>query len=186
LAERNPEAKIVACEASPARLQALRDRLMPLGARVECRLADATQLPCESEFDLVLADVPCSGTGTLGRNPEIRHRLLPEEFARQAERQEQILASALRAARPGGCVVYSTCSLEPEEDEQVIMAVLGRGVGGRVLPITTRLEQIQTEGVLVRDAADRLKQRVTNEGYLRLFPGEFGTDGFFVVLIEKL
>ena len=75
LAERNPQARIVACESSPQRLAQFRKRLEPLGGRVECRLADATALEEESAFDLVLADVPCSGTGTLGRNPEIRHRL---------------------------------------------------------------------------------------------------------------
>ncbi len=75
-------------------------------------------------FDLALADVPCSGTGTLGRNPEIRHRLHLEDLPRHAERQRAILRAALRAVRPGGRVVYSTCSLEPEENEQVVAAVL--------------------------------------------------------------
>ena len=80
-------------------------------------------------FDVVLADVPCSGTGTLGRNPEIRHRLRVEDLSRQAERQRAILNSALRAVRPGGRVLYSTCSLEPEENEQVVEAVLGAELG---------------------------------------------------------
>ena len=75
LAERNPEARIVACEASPRRLTELRKRLAGCGARVECRLADAAALNEKAEFDVALVDAPCSGTGTLGRNPEIRHRL---------------------------------------------------------------------------------------------------------------
>ena len=85
----------------------------------------------KSEFDLVLADVPCSGTGTLGRNPEIRHRLQPEDLPRQAERQQAILRAAVRAVRPGGRVVYSTCSLEPEENEQVVAAVLAENAQSR-------------------------------------------------------
>ncbi len=114
LAERNLQARIVACESSAPRLEQLRKRLDFLGDRVECRLADATALAEEAAFDLVLADVPCSGTGTLGRNPEIRHRLRLDDLTRQAERQRAILSAALRAVSPGGRVVYSTCSLEPE------------------------------------------------------------------------
>lgn len=186
LAERNPPARIVACEVSEQRLHALHARLDRLGDRVECRLADATQLPFEAEFDLVLADVPCSGTGTLGRNPEIRHRVGESDFARQAERQKEILKSALRAVRPGGRVVYSTCSLEPEENEQVVAAVLGKSASVRLIPMQGRLEEMEREGILVVGAAEKLSQCVTPEGYLRLRPGQFGTDGFFVALIEKI
>jgi 16S rRNA (cytosine967-C5)-methyltransferase len=91
LAERMPHARIVACEFSPQRLAQLRKRLAPLGDRVECRLADATSLAGDSIYDLVLADVPCSGTGTLSRNPEIRHRLRLGDLPRQAGRQRAIL-----------------------------------------------------------------------------------------------
>src|SRR5262249_50630800 len=82
LAERLPSARIVACEASPLRHAALRARLGHYGARIECRLEDASTLSEEDAFDLVLVDAPCSGTGTLGRNPEIRHRLNKEDLAR--------------------------------------------------------------------------------------------------------
>jgi 16S rRNA (cytosine967-C5)-methyltransferase len=185
LAERNSEARIVACEASEPRLETLRARLAGLGDRVECRLADATQLSYNAEFDLVLADVPCSGTGTLGRNPEIRHRLGAEEFTRQAERQRMILDSALRAVRPGGRVVYSTCSLEPEENEQVVAAALSQNASAQVIPMNERLEQMERDGTLLRGAAEKLRTCITHEGYLRLFPGQFGTDGFFVALVGK-
>ncbi len=186
LAERNPETRIVACEASEPRLEALRVRLSGLGDRVECRLADATKLEYQDEFDLVLADVPCSGTGTLGRNPEIRHRLSVEEFARQAERQRMILDSALQAVRPGGRVVYSTCSLESEENEQVVAAVSSGRADARVVPVLTRLEEMQREGVLVAGTAERLRSCATAEGFLRLMPGAFGTDGFFVAVLERV
>src|SRR5208337_3092907 len=87
LAERNPQAQIVGCESSPRRLAELRKRLAAYGDRLECRLADAAELEEEAVFDLALVDVPCSGTGTLGRNPEIRHRLHFEDLARLADRQ---------------------------------------------------------------------------------------------------
>ena len=185
LAERNPTARIVACEASAQRRESLHKRLTPFADRVECRLADVTALSFESHFDVVLADVPCSGTGTLGRNPEIRHRLRPEDLPRQAERQRAILSSALRAARPGGRVIYSTCSLEPEENEQVIAAALRDMPTARVLSVASRIEEMQAEEILTELGADQLRSCITAEGYLRLLPGAFGTDGFFVATIEK-
>lgn len=185
LAERHPATRIVACEASRPRLKHLRERLSAFGDRVECRLADATVLSFDSEFDLVLADVPCSGTGTLGRNPEIRHRLQPEDLPRHAERQHAILRSTLLALRPGSRVVYSTCSLEPEENEHVIANVITEMKGARVIPLGAALRQLRDRGVLMHDGAERLHACITSEGFLRILPGALGTDGFFIAMIEK-
>ena len=185
LAERNPATHIVACEASRPRLKQLRDRLARFGERVECRLADATAFSFDSEFDLALADVPCSGTGTLGRNPEIRHRLQPEDLPRQAERQRAILRSALRAVRPTGRVVYSTCSLEPEENEEVITQVIRDAPGARVIPLGPALQELGDRGVLTREGAERLQPCLTPEGFLRILPGALGTDGFFLALMGR-
>jgi 16S rRNA (cytosine967-C5)-methyltransferase len=185
LAERNPEARIVACEASAKRLAALRDRLAVLGKRVECRLADAAALNMEAEFDMALADVPCSGTGTLGRNPEIRRRLRAEDLPRHAERQRAILRAGLRALRPGGRLVYSTCSLETEENEEVVSAVLKENAAARLLPLGARIDALEGKGILAAVAAERLGKCMTQEGALRLLPGVLGTDGFFVALIER-
>jgi 16S rRNA (cytosine967-C5)-methyltransferase len=185
LAERNTEARIVACESSATRSEQLRKRLAYLGERVECRQADATALTEESVYDLALTDVPCSGTGTLGRNPEIRHRLHPEDLARQAERQRAILAAALRSVRPGGCVVYSTCSMEPEENEQVIAAVLAATPNARRVSLEERIGQLLGDGILTEKGAERLRGSLTTEGFLRLLPGTFHTDGFFICMIER-
>jgi 16S rRNA (cytosine967-C5)-methyltransferase len=185
LAERNPEARILACESSPQRLEHLSKRLAVHADRVECRLADATTLVGEEGFDLVLADVPCSGTGTLGRNPEIRHRLRPEDFARQAERQRALLHAALGAVRPGGRVVYSTCSLEPEENEQVVVAVLKEDPSARLVPVGSYIDALLSEGILTASGAERLRGCLTPEGALRLLPGAFRTDGFFIAMIER-
>jgi 16S rRNA (cytosine967-C5)-methyltransferase len=117
-------ARVVACDASGRRL---REFLVEGVPRVQ---ADAAQgLPFGAVFDRILVDAPCSGTGTLGRNPEIRWRLQPEDLPRCAERQKAILTNALRCLREGGRLVYATCSLEPEENEQVVSAV----APGRVL-----------------------------------------------------
>jgi 16S rRNA (cytosine967-C5)-methyltransferase len=186
LAERHPRARIVALESSAPRLDQLQKRLAPLNERIACRLADATALNEEAVYDLVLVDVPCSGTGTLGRNPEIRHRLRPEELPRQAERQRAILSAALRALRPGGCAVYSTCSLEPEENEQVVAAVVAANPKVRLISLADRMDALRKNGILTPMGTERLQASLTPEGCLRLLPGAFHTDGFFVALLEKI
>jgi 16S rRNA (cytosine967-C5)-methyltransferase len=109
--------RAIACDSSFKRLK---DFLAPC-PRVQL---DASQpLPFRQVFDRILVDAPCSGTGTLARNPEIRWRLTPEEILRQAARQQRILRNALACLKPGGRLVYSTCSLEPEENKQVVHRV---------------------------------------------------------------
>ena len=159
----NATRKPASSPANPARpdLSSCSKRLAHHGERVECRLADATALSEDSAFDLALADVPCSGTGTLGRNPEIRHRLRPEDLTRQAERQRAILTAALRAVRPGGRVVYSTCSLEPEENEQVVAAVLAATPNARLVSLEARIEALLAEDILTPTGAQRLHACLT-------------------------
>lgn len=185
LAERNPYAQIVACESSAPRLEQMRERTEAHAERIEFRLADVAEFEDDSAFDLVLADVPCSGTGTLGRNPEIRHRLRAEDLARHAERQRSILRAALRAARPGGYVIYSTCSLEPEENEQVVAAILAEMRGARQLSLAMPIHSMRERGILAGTGAKQLEQYLTPEGSLRLLPGGLRTDGFFVAMLEK-
>ncbi len=186
VAERSPKARIVACEANPRRLAMLRERLAGCGERVECRLVDAAALNVDGEFDGSLVDAPCSGTGTLGRNPEIRHRLRQEDLAQQTARQRAILRAALRAVRPGGRVVYSTCSLEPEENEQVVATILAEAANVRPLSLAPSIDALLRKGILTEAGADRLRGCVTPEGALRLLPGAIGADGFFVALIERV
>lgn len=185
LAERNPQAKIIACEINESRCKELSKRLAALGERVEVRCADATQLPEKEEYDLILVDAPCSGTGTLGRNPEIRHRITAEELLRQAERQQAILKAALGALRPGGRLIYSTCSLEPEENEQVIAAVLSALPQTHLVSLAEPLQALHTAGVLTDAGATLLQSALTPEGFLKLLPGTLPTDGFFIAQITR-
>jgi 16S rRNA (cytosine967-C5)-methyltransferase len=106
-------AGVVACDAEWRRL-----RQVPVTDRVVLNAMEP--LPFGRVFDKVLVDAPCSGTGTLGRNPEIKWRLKPVDLTRQQQRQKQILASALRVLKPNGRLVYATCSLEVEENEDVV------------------------------------------------------------------
>ena len=107
LAEKNPKSALLACDVSKRRLDEMRGLLRNVrGARISYEACDAAKLTYDKVFDLVVCDVPCSGTGTIARNPEIRHRLEPAEFPRQHSRQVAILLSAMRALKPGGRLVF--------------------------------------------------------------------------------
>jgi 16S rRNA (cytosine967-C5)-methyltransferase len=106
-------------------------QLKPLGA--DLVMLDGTRpLPFARRFDRILVDAPCSGTGTLGRNPEIKWRLTPDDLDDLRGRQSALLANALAALAPGGVLVYSTCSLEPEENEGVTSAVPADRITGQM------------------------------------------------------
>jgi 16S rRNA (cytosine967-C5)-methyltransferase len=130
---------------------------------------DAEQpLPFAAEsFDRVLVDAPCTGTGTLRHNPEIRWRLKPTDIDDLAARQRRILANAARTVRPGGRLVYSTCSVEPEENEVVVSAFLAA----------------QPDFTAIRVAAPA--QLLTAAGAVRTWPHRDGADGFFVAAFAR-
>ena len=138
----------------------------------------------EETFDLILCDVPCSGTGTLARNPEIRHRLRVEDLVRQATRQHALLGGALRRLAPGGRLVYSTCSLEAEENERVVEEAVSAG-GVRRLPVEPLIARLADAGILRQEANDGLIASAVRDGALRTLPGMHGCDGFFAAILER-
>jgi 16S rRNA (cytosine967-C5)-methyltransferase len=183
LAERNPNAAITACDISPRRLKAMQAVLNR--KQVTFRVLDATELPFEGQFDLVLCDAPCSGTGTLARNPEIRHRLTAADFARHHDRQVRLLCSAMCSLRGGGRLIYSTCSLEPEENETVVAEALGREKDFRLLPWRPQILELEQEGTLHPGTADRLFPNSSSDDFLRLLPGAYPGDGFFAACLTR-
>jgi 16S rRNA (cytosine967-C5)-methyltransferase len=187
LAERHPHSRLVACDVSCARMERMQAffKLQSRLSRIECRVADTTQLSAAEQFDLVLCDVPCSGTGTLARNPEIKLRLQPTDLLRQQERQIAILRSSLQAVAPGGELLYSTCSLEPEENEQVIQAVLEGEPRFQIAPVQQRLEQLRSNGTLHAEGATLLLSKGIRGDFLRTTPGILPVDGFFAAILTR-
>jgi 16S rRNA (cytosine967-C5)-methyltransferase len=180
IADRNPDAAIVAVELHERRALLLRKRVV--ARNVEVVTGNIQQLPVGNLFDRVLVDVPCSGTGTTARNPEIKWRLQIEDLSDLQSRQLAILQAAIRHVAPGGTVVYSTCSLEREEDESVIEATLRANSSLHLLDVRSELQRLRDVGEL---APALSLETLVNGSYLRTIPGVQQTDGFFVAMLKR-
>jgi 16S rRNA (cytosine967-C5)-methyltransferase len=187
LAERNPVAAITACDASKRRLddmqRTLQKALSP--PRIDYVAADAAKIKWKPEFDLILCDAPCSGTGTLARNPEIRYRLDADELNRQHQRQAAILASLMRGVKPGGRLLYSTCSLEPEENEAVVHECLDTQDDFELVRLEGEVDRMERDGILLPEGARKLCDTALVNGCLRTLPGVHACDGFFAALLTR-
>ncbi len=124
------------------------------------------------KIDRVLVDAPCSGLGTLRRNPDLKWRQTPEGILELSKKQHDILAAASRLVKPGGRLVYATCSILPEENEMVVADFLAEHPGFRRLSAVALLAE---QGILIDCAED-----------MQLLPHTHGTDGFYAVALERL
>jgi 16S rRNA (cytosine967-C5)-methyltransferase len=124
----------------------------------------------EGKMDVVFIDAPCSGTGSWRRHPDTKWRLTPETLEKRMADQDAVLDAGAPFVKPGGRMVYVTCSVLPEEDEDRIAAFLARTPGFVAAPAT---------------ADPKLTGYLTPGGFLRLSPRTSGTDGFFVAVLEK-
>jgi 16S rRNA (cytosine967-C5)-methyltransferase len=166
------QALIIACDLHRHRLATLASICERLNATpVDAVGLDATRdLPFTQAsplFDRVLVDAPCSGTGTLRVNPEIKWRLIPADITGLAETQFELLQTGARAVARLGRLVYSTCSLEPEENEAVVQRFLQQGAPFEIV---------------TPNADPRL---VTADGFVRTYPHRDGCDGFFAAVLKR-
>jgi len=186
IADQNPGASVTAVDLHPHRARLLRNLLAHHGeagaGNVQVVAADARTLPFFAKFDRVLADVPCSGTGTLSRNPEIKWRLTPDDLADLQARQLAILRAAMAQVVMGGRLTYSTCSLEREENEGVIELALAEEASFRIVDCGVELGKLRQEGNLIWLDSTSL----TRGPYLRTLPGVHPCDGFFAAILEKI
>jgi 16S rRNA (cytosine967-C5)-methyltransferase len=174
------QGRVIAAELHEHRMRAMAQRFETAGLRnIESVALDGTQpLPFERRFDRILVDAPCSGTGTLARHPEIRWQLREEDLADLHARQVRLLKNALANLAPQGRVLYSTCSLEPEENELVVNEALA-ATGGEFRVVTPRnpLQRILRDGVTAESLVDTY-------GFFYTDPSKHGTDGFFAAAVE--
>ena len=166
--------RVTAVDLHPDKLRQLQEEAGRLGATIiETQTADAAAPPetFRGIFDRVLLDAPCSGLGTLRRNPEIRWRLAPADLIKCMQIQKRLLRSAADCVRPGGRLIYSVCTVTPEENEAVIEDLLnGRTDFSLIKPPIT--------GGIPPELIDPA-------GFFRSFPHRHGTDGFFAALLIR-
>ena len=165
--------RVTSVDASGSRLGRLRENLQR--TRLDAQLVEADALNWEpgAKFDAILLDAPCSATGTFRRHPEILYRARPRIIADGAELQSRLLDRAAQWLKPGGTIVYSVCSLEPQEGEEVIRALIQRHAALKVVPPSVLPAFVPVSG----------------EGWARILPGlleaEGGLDGFFIARLVR-
>ncbi|QIG96279.1 MULTISPECIES: RsmB/NOP family class I SAM-dependent RNA methyltransferase [unclassified Bradyrhizobium] len=174
-------AHVTAIDRSPARVARLRDNLTRLALEAETIVADAAEWPAAAgSFDGILVDAPCSSTGTIRRHPDVAWLRQEGDIAALSALQKRLLQKATNLLKPGGTLVYCTCSLEPEEGEQAIAALLASESGLRRAPVE-------------KDEVAGLDDIITADGDLRTLPCHLpnadprlgGLDGFYAARLVK-
>ncbi len=174
LAERFHPRRVVAADLRPARMRLLERIASRLQAdNLHRVVADAASPPFSpGSFDRILLDVPCSGLGTLARNPDLKWTSSPERVRRLARTEARLASAAVRLLAPGGLLLYATCSLEPEETEDVVAGLLDAAPG---------LERVSLGAELPPES----RRFLDPDGTLRILPESSGTDGYFAALLRR-
>lgn len=179
-AKMHNKGKLLACDIFEGKLKALRQRATRAGVdTLETHLVPQTGTDSwvkrqKDQADLVLLDVPCTGTGTWRRNPDAKWRLTPEKLANLAETQKHILATAAPMVKKGGWLVYATCSVLPAENDQQVAAFMHTHPGFELVPVP---ELWRSQGLC--------GPCPTMAHTLQLHPARDGTDGFFIAVMRR-
>ena len=170
-------AEVTAVDTSERRLRVLRRNLKRLGMTATLAQADGRKFTPDELVDAVLIDAPCSATGTLRRRPDVLMHRTPQDVSKLAITQRELVAKAASWIRPGGCLIYATCSLQHDEGEDVISDISkDGGIDLTIDPITAQ-------------EAGCFQPALTEDGTLRIMPADFaemgGVDGFYIARLQK-
>jgi 16S rRNA (cytosine967-C5)-methyltransferase len=173
-------AKVTAVDRAPARLKRLQENLTRLSLEAELVCTDAATWTPEQQFDAVLLDAPCTSTGTIRRHPDVPWLKRSADITSLAALQRRLLDHAMTLVKPGGTLVYCTCSLEPEEGADIVADLLAREQSVRRVPIAAAEVFGETDFI-------------SRDGDLRTLPCHFtdadsrfaGVDGFYAARLEK-
>jgi 16S rRNA (cytosine967-C5)-methyltransferase len=179
IAQQNPNANIIATDLHPHRAKLIRKLVTEPNVHVVA--GDARTMPFATKFDRILVDAPCSGTGTLARNPDIKWRLNPQDIDRLQRYQIEILTAAMKHTAQGGRIVYSTCSLEPEENQQVLERAIAADSSFCVVDCKDELRKLRDSGELIWNDLDSL----LIGRYVRTIPGLHPCDGLFAAILQR-
>lgn len=176
LADRMEEqGKIIACDITEEKVSLIRQNLIRTGIHnVKLKKNDALKLREEwiGTADVVVADLPCSGLGVIGKKSDIKYKTKPEDIASLAKQQQRMLAVVSRYVKAGGILIYSTCTIAPEENQDNVQWIL---------------QNLPFEAVSIEERLpEKLRGKTGNKGYIQILPGMADTDGFFVSAFRKV
>jgi len=166
--------EITALDLHPHKISLIEANAFRLGISIiESRQGDARnadKLFSKQKFDRILVDAPCTGLGVIRRKPDIKWHKWQEDISAISEIQYEILCAAAELAAPGGKIVYSTCTVQPEENEQLVRRFIAEH------PVW------ELDGTLAQDMPETIREKygTLTEGYMQILPHHFGTDGFFI------
>ncbi len=176
----NNEGTLIAHDADRFRLRPIFERLTRAGV-TNCEVISAQdkgKLEAAGPFDCVVIDAPCTGSGSWRRKPDTKWRLTPKQFEQRLKDQRLVLVNGHRLVKPGGTLLYITCSVLPEENTEQVQAFLSRHADMAIVPY--KEQWARTIGGAPPASADGA------EDTLLLTPARHGTDGFFVAVMRKL
>ena len=165
---------VTACDLTESKTKLIREAVNRCGFNnITVTENDASVFNADfaGRFDLVVCDLPCSGLGIIGKKPDIKYNMTPEKQAELTGLQKSILDNAVKYIKPGGYLIYSTCTVNRAENEEMAEYIVAHS-GMQSYPL--------------HDLPDKIREEYDKNCYVQLLPGEFGTDGFFISGFRKM